>query len=133
MIDISTQNQETKNIKIKFKVWIEVDGKHLIGPGGYEILKLVDELKSVSKTARKLGLSYKFVWSYIKNIEKLLGKQLVYSWRGGKEKGGTTLTEYGRKLIQFYEDLNRAIENVINEYYTRFIREFYGEQTSSQQ
>ena len=68
------------SVSVKFRVWVEVNGVHVIGPGGYEILKAINELGSISGAARKLGMSYRFVWNYIDRMEKTLGVKLVEAW-----------------------------------------------------
>ncbi|PLC68114.1 hypothetical protein B7L70_05120 [Vulcanisaeta sp. EB80] len=41
----------------------------MIGPGGYDILKAIDETGSISGAARRLGMSYRFVWNYIDKMD----------------------------------------------------------------
>lgn len=95
-------------VQINFKVWIEKDGKFIMGKGGYEILKAIDELGSIAKASESLGMSYKFVWSYIRSIERNLGEKVVMTLRG--KEGGATLTEAGKMLIKIYECVNDAVE-----------------------
>jgi len=61
------------SVSVRFRVWVEVGGVHLIGPGGYDILKAIDETGSISGAARRLGMSYRFVWNYIDKMEKTSG------------------------------------------------------------
>jgi len=39
-------------------VWLEYEGKPILGGGGVTILKAIKEEKSISKAAQKLGMSY---------------------------------------------------------------------------
>ncbi|MEM1590069.1 MAG: LysR family transcriptional regulator, partial [Candidatus Bathyarchaeia archaeon] len=61
-----------KKPKLSCKIWLEYDGKPLIGKGGAQILEQIENEQSISKAARKLGMSYRYVWNYIKRIEKTL-------------------------------------------------------------
>ena len=70
-----------------FKVWLASEGKSIIGKGGAEILKTLNKTKSISKTAKTLGMSYKYVWDYFANIESNMGFPVIKTHRGG-EKGG---------------------------------------------
>lgn len=96
---------------IRFKVWIEKDSKPLIGRGGYMILKAINQYGSISKASEVLGMSYKFIWSYIKRLEENLGESVVETRRGGRGKGGTRLTPAGRDLLETYE----MVESVVKE------------------
>jgi len=74
-------------VRIKSRIWVDKDGQELIGPGIYSILKAIKETGSIASAARKLGYSYKFVWTYIKRLEDVLGVPLVESKRGGQGEG----------------------------------------------
>ena len=108
-----------KGFRVLFKVWLEYRGKPLIGSGGVKLLKLVDDTGSISRAAEKMGVSYKFAWSYIKNIERRLGIKIVESYRGGRGGGYTRLTESGRRLVLFYEELFEKFQNMAQEFEDR--------------
>jgi len=104
------------SVSVKFRVWVEVNGVHVIGPGGYEILKAINELGSISGAARKLGMSYRFVWNYIDRMEKTLGVKLVEAWKGGRGRGGAKLTPEGQLLLQYYGSIIRDMNEVANKW-----------------
>jgi molybdate transport system regulatory protein len=106
---------QTKH-KLSCKVWLEYGGKPLIGKGGAEILEQIEMEQSISKAARKLGMSYRYVWSYLKRIEKTLGEPIIETYRGGRAGGGgAKLTKLGKELLEEYkrvEDyLNKALSS----------------------
>jgi len=107
-------------IRIKSRIWVDKDGQELIGPGIYNILKAIEETGSIASAARKLGYSYKFVWTYIKRLEDVLGVPLVESRRGGKERGVTELTEVGKILLNYYESMSREVEEVLKRWEQKF-------------
>jgi molybdate transport system regulatory protein len=102
------------------RIWVDKDGQEIIGPGIYNILKTLEETGSIASAARKLGYSYKFIWTYIKKLEDVLGVPLVESRRGGKERGVTELTEVGKLLLSYYESMNRDVEQVVKTWEARF-------------
>ncbi|MEM3875114.1 MAG: LysR family transcriptional regulator [Candidatus Bathyarchaeia archaeon] len=103
------QNQ-TKH-KPSFKIWLEHHGKPLIGKGGAQILEQIEKEHSISKAAKKLGMSYRYVWSYIKRVEKSLGKPILETYRGGRKGGGgAELTSFGKALLEEY----RRVESLLN-------------------
>ena len=97
------------------KVWLEVDGHPLLGEGGAEILEAIDRSGSISEAARGLGMSYYFVWSYLKRMEERLGESIVETRRGGRERGGARLTETGRRLLNGYRRLRERVELLLSE------------------
>ena len=97
------------------KLWVEVDGSPLLGEGGAEILEAIDHSGSISEAARSLGMSYYFVWSYLKRMEELLGESIIETHRGGRGGGGARLTETGRRLLDAYRDLRRRVGELLSE------------------
>jgi molybdate transport system regulatory protein len=92
------------------KVWIEIDGKPLLGKGGADILEGLDSEKSLTKAAKKLGMSYRYVWNYIQKIEKALGEPIVETRKGGKNGGGgARLTRLGMNLLKEYNQLEATL------------------------
>jgi molybdate transport system regulatory protein len=92
--------------KVSCKVWIEYNGEPLIGKGGAQILETIKQVESISKGAKKAGMSYRYVWNYLAKLEKTLGEPVVKTFKGGsKGGGGAVLTELGETLLHEY---NRA-------------------------
>jgi len=101
-----------KKHKPSCKIWIEYKGKPLIGKGGAQILEQIEREESISNTAEKLGMSYRYVWSYLQKIEKTLGKPVIETYRGGKSGGGgAKLTRLGKSLLEEY----RLVEGYLGE------------------
>ena len=101
-------------MEIGFRFWIEKDGKPVMGKGGYEILKAVDKFQSLSKASKELGMSYRFMWDYLRRMEKTLGEKVVESERGGVEGGRTKLTPLGKNLVETYESFERILNSVLS-------------------
>ena len=92
--------------KIKSRVWIEYDNHVLLGEGRVQLLKAIDETGSLSKAAKSLNLSYKKAWNLIDSVNKSAKKPVTIKSTGGKGGGGAELTEYGKSLIQVFDDIN---------------------------
>ena len=102
--------------KLSGKVWIEDNGKPLIGKGGAEILEAIAEENSISKAAETLRMSYRYVWNYIKKIERILGEPIVETHKGGKTGGGgAKLTASGQKLLSEYKKLESYFSEVLSD------------------
>ena len=102
---IVTESSKKILLKPRIKVWLEYLDRPIIGAGGARLLKLIDETNSISKAAEKMGVSYRFAWNYIKNVERTLKTRIVSSKKGGNEKGRTVLTPVGKSILREYEKL----------------------------
>jgi len=98
-------------MELKWRIWFEKDGKHVLGKGGAEILRAVKENGSLSKASKALGMSYRFAWKYITKMEMVLGSRIVERERGGREGGGAKLTKLGEELLKMYEE---KVEDFLN-------------------
>ena len=97
-------------LQVKSKVWLEANGKFIIGEGGITLLEAIDRLGSIQKAARRLGWSYRHTWGYLKNMERNGGMQFVVARHGGMSGGGTTLTPDGVRLLREYRRFQRALQ-----------------------
>ena len=102
--------------KPQCKIWLEYKGKPILGKGGAEILLTIKEEKSISKTAKKIGMSYRYVWNYLAKIERILQKPVVDTYKGGKTGGGgAKLTELGEKLLKEYKLVENYVGDVLGD------------------
>jgi molybdate transport system regulatory protein len=94
------------------KVWLEYDGEPILGKGGAEILEAIKEAGSISKAAKKAGMSYRYVWNYLDKMRKVLQEPIVETYKGGRTGGGgARLTELGESLLREY----RRVEGYVGE------------------
>ncbi len=102
--------------KLLCKVWLEYKGKPLLGKGGAEILEAIREVKSISKAAKKVGMSYRYVWNYLARIEKNLQESVVRTYKGGRNGGGgADLTELGENLLNEYRRVEGYVGEIIGD------------------
>jgi molybdate transport system regulatory protein len=98
-----------QKIKPAFKLWFEINGKYIFGEGTYKLLEKINEKHSLSAAAKTLGMSYRYAWGLIKNVENHLGEPIVKTQRGGKYGGKTQLTENGLYLVENYKKLKKIM------------------------
>jgi len=95
-------------------------GMRILGKGGAEILEAISEYGSIVEAARRLGMSYKFVWDYLIRMQKRLDQPVVVTHRGGADRrkrkggGGTVLTPVASNLLREFESTQRLIENTLS-------------------
>jgi len=105
---------KNKRITPACKIWLETEGKPILGKGGAQILEAIRNEKSVSKAAEKLGMSYRYVWNYVDRMNTVLGEPVVKAFRGGKQGGGgAILTNLGEELLQKYKRLEGYINEIL--------------------
>ena len=97
------------------KVWLEHEGKPVLGKGGAEILQAIEDEGSISKASKKLGMSYRYVWNYLEKMRRTLGRPVVKAFRGGKEGGGAELTELGRNLLREYRRMEAYVASLLGD------------------
>lgn len=103
-----------KSHKPSGKIWIEYQGKPIVGKGGAEILEAIGAEKSLSKAAKKLNMSYRYVWNYIQKIQNALGETVVDTYKGGKTGGGgAKLTSAGKTLLEEYTRLQGCLDEFL--------------------
>ena len=103
-----------KKHKPSFKVWIEYNGKPVLGKGGAEILKAIAKEQSISKAAEKLSMSYRYVWNYLQKIQKAVEAPIVETYKGGKAGGGgAKLTALGQSLLEEYQRVEGYMREVL--------------------
>jgi len=76
-----------------------------LGPGKVELLALVQETGSITEAAARMDMSYMRAWTLIKTMNACFREPLVRAARGGKERGGATLTETGKTALALYHEL----------------------------
>lgn len=71
-------------------------------------IRLLEEIGrrgSINQAARAVPLSYKAAWDAIDTMNNLAPEPLVLRVTGGRQGGGTRLTEYGHKVVAMYRAL----------------------------
>jgi molybdate transport system regulatory protein len=99
-------------MEIKYKIWIEENGKVIFGKGRDEILKSVEEQHSLNAAAKELGMSYRAAWGRLKASEERMEKKLVET--SDKEKS-LQLTARARTIIEKFEKLEKDVENILRD------------------
>jgi molybdate transport system regulatory protein len=93
---------KNNTIGLSGNLWINLAEHKFLGEDRFNLLEKIDELGSITKAAKAVGISYKTAWDTINLINNLAEKPLVDRLTGGKGGGGTSLTAEGKRvLVQF--------------------------------
>jgi molybdate transport system regulatory protein len=93
-----TKADRNPGVRTKFFVANET-----IGIGKIRLLQLVGETGSISAAARQMGMNYRRAWFLIDSMQSGFADPLLLTERGGKGRGGASLTQLGIELINRYE------------------------------
>jgi molybdate transport system regulatory protein len=106
----ASKGAKRERMEIKYKVWIEKDGKVVFGRGRETILKAIREGHSLNNAARKLQMSYRAAWGRLKASEQRMGMKLVESEATEK---GMHLTPKAQAIIERFERLEKDVEELL--------------------
>jgi len=100
----------TDAMKIRYKIWLEKDGKVIFGKGRDEMFRAILECKSLQAAAKELKMSYRAAWGRLKASEERLGIKLVES--DGAKKS-LRLTAEARELLEQYEQFEKDLNDFL--------------------
>jgi molybdate transport repressor ModE-like protein len=103
----------TKPLSPTYEVWLEADGKSVLGRKEAEILEGVKRYGSLIATSRALGISYAHAWECLTELGEALGTPALTAKRGGSTGGGAQLTAAGEAALATYRELERKAEALL--------------------
>jgi len=101
--------------KIKSRIWIESNNNVLLGEGRVQLLKAIADTGSLSKASKTLNISYKKAWQLLDSVNKSAKKPVTINSIGGKGGGGAQLTDYGKLLVNTFDDINKNCWEFLDE------------------
>ena len=104
-----------KEKEIRLRCWIDKGGVKFFGPGRLEILELIEIEGSISKAAKRMGMSYKKAWDMVDDLNKRGQQPFVILRKGGEKGGGAEITESGKKIISDYRRLAKKLQSILEE------------------
>jgi molybdate transport system regulatory protein len=91
--------------RLRGKLEVDSEVGTFLGDTRIRLLEAIDQHGSISQAAKAVPLSYKAAWDAIDAMNNLADQALVLRSTGGKNGGGTLLTDYGRKVVALYRAL----------------------------
>jgi molybdate transport system regulatory protein len=93
-----------------------------MGPGKARLVVLIAETGSISAAARRMGMSYRRAWQLVEALNKSFNQPVVRTAVGGQRGGGAVVTEFGKRLVAAYHDMevkaSAAIATELEEFST---------------
>ena len=111
-----------KQLEVRSKVWLELEGRPFLGEGRVAMLRAIDRCGSIINAARTTGISYRRIRGALRDMEAAIGRPLVQIHRGGEEGGGALLTEAAYELLESFEKCTNELQKEAD---VRFEKSFF--------
>ena len=98
-------------MEIKYRFWLEKEGKVVFCQGCEELLRGIDEFNSLYAAAKRLNRSYSSAWAKLRKSEKRLGFKLMESGGSGN---GLCLTTEAKVILKKFEMLEHDVDSFTN-------------------
>ncbi len=95
---------------IKLRLRVTRGADDAFGPGKAQLLESLLETGSLNRTASTMKLSYVKALALVRAMNEHFREPLVTLSRGGKQGGGTQVTDTGRKVLATYQSMREASE-----------------------
>jgi len=100
--------------RLRGKLEVDTEFGTFLGDTRIRLLEAIDQHGSISQAAKAVPLSYKAAWDAVDAMNNLADQPLVVRSTGGKNGGGTLLTEHGRKTIALYRALEAEYQAALD-------------------
>lgn len=96
------------------KLEVDTELGNFLGDTRIRLLEAIEKHGSISQAAKAVPLSYKTAWDAIDAMNNLADQPLVLRSAGGRHGGGTSLTDYGRKVVALYRALEAEYQAALD-------------------
>jgi molybdate transport system regulatory protein len=101
--------------KLNGRMWLEIDGEKVLGPGRVELLERIQASGSLRQAALQMKMSYKQAWDMVNHLNSHFDSPIVISQRGGKGGGSAAITGQAIQLIQEFHHLQQKFREFLKE------------------
>ena len=88
---------------------LDFDQSRRLGPGKIALLEAIARTGSISAAGREFGMAYRRAWLLTDEVNHMFATPLVIARGGGRNGGGATLTELGRKVVRLYRSAEAKV------------------------
>ncbi|GHU16928.1 ModE family transcriptional regulator [Betaproteobacteria bacterium] len=93
---------------------VETEVGAFLGDKRIRLLEAIDQHGSINSAAQHVPISYKAAWDAVDAMNNLADEPLVTRAVGGKNGGGTRLTDYGRRIVALYRALEAEYQAALD-------------------
>lgn len=112
-------------MEIKTRLYIVDSNKEkFMGIGVMWLLKSIEKGESLRQGASELGISYSKAYKMVSTLEKHLKHPVIERQRGGSDRKGSSLTEFGKEFIKLYETFQKGAKREIESQFNSFVEAY---------
>lgn len=100
--------------RLRGKLEVDTEFGTFLGDTRIRLLEAIEKHGSITQAAKAVPLSYKAAWDAIDAMNNLAEQPLVIRSTGGRNGGGTALTDYGRKVVALYRALEAEYQAALD-------------------
>ena len=104
-------------------LFLDDEGEKFFGEGPARLMHAIEETGSLRAAAISMNMAYTKALKLIRNAEAALGFSLIHRQIGGKDGGGSTLTQEGKEWLCRYEAYRDACKQANSRLYLEFFSE----------
>ena len=98
----------------RLTIRIDLGKDAALGPGKAHLLELIDQKGSIRGAAMAMNMSYRRAWLLLRETEAMMRAPRVVAETGGVRGGGTSLTEFGRRVVERYRAIEARAERSVD-------------------
>ncbi len=102
-------------IEVECQISIKKDGVSFVNPLKVQLIKEIRNNGSLSGAAKKMEISYQHVWTMVKEMNRIAPSSLFLKQRGGANGGGTSISDYGERILREYQTIQAEIKKVVDQ------------------
>lgn len=110
-------------IQPRLKGWLALDGEFLMGPRYVSLLEGIERHGSIRAACAETGLSYRTCLNRLRRMERVMGRALVRTERGGRVGGSAELTAEARRLVRLYRGWRDTLQRLSDRAFRQALRE----------
>ena len=100
--------------RLRSKLAVDTEFGSFLGDTRIRLLEAIEKHGSITQAAKAVPLSYKSAWDAIDAMNNLADQPLVVRSTGGKNGGGTLITEHGKKTVALYRALEAEYQAALD-------------------
>lgn len=112
-----------RHLTPRHKVWLNWNGLFLMGPNYLRFLAAVDDTGTIREGGQAVGWSYRTCLNRLRRMERVLGRPVLLTTRGGKAGGSARLTPEARRLIRIFSKWQQAVGRLSSRAFRQALRE----------
>jgi molybdate transport system regulatory protein len=106
---------KSQSIAVEGGLWLERRGRAFAGARRVALLESIHRTGSITRAAKQVGLSYKAAWDSLEAMNNLADRPLLVRSVGGRQGGGSRLTEHGQELVRLYRLMESGYRRLLTQ------------------